>query len=102
MLYTEQQYENAFYALCRTRPRKFSKEFFKDYEKIIEYISFLRYSAFDEKFIVRILKVVQPLIDNSKRFKRNSIIKLLKGHMKKRPMKHELKAETSECLFRFY
>lgn len=101
-MYDEQQYINALHAYLRAKPGKFEKSFFKDYETIIQYSGLLTYSLFDEKFIVRILKIIQPLVDNNKRFRRKWCIKLIKSHLKKRPPKFKLKQTTVNSLFIFY
>jgi hypothetical protein len=101
-MYSEDQYLNALFASLRVRPQKFDRRFFKSYDTILKYYNFLRYSSFDEKFIVNFLNIIQPCIDNRKRFQRKKMIKLLKVHLKKRPISKKLKLETTNLLFKFY
>jgi hypothetical protein len=102
LMYRDDQYLNALFASLRVKPQKFDKRFFKSYNTILQYYNFLRYSSFDEKFIVNFLTIIQPYIDNRKRFQRKKMIKLLKGHLKKRPLSKRLKPKTTNLLFKFY
>lgn len=101
-MYSENQYFNALFASLRVQPQKFDKRFFKSYDTILQYYNFLRYSPFDEKFIVNFLTIIQPYIDNRKRFQRKKMIKLLKLHVKKRPINKKLNQRTTSLLFKFY
>jgi hypothetical protein len=101
-MYDEQQYLNALHAYMRAKPQKFEKSFFKDYQTVIQYSGLLIHSSFDEKFITRILDIIQPSIDNNRRFKRKWFIKFLKSHVKKRPKQFKFKETTTNALFKFY